>query len=88
MRAGFAYYRALPQDIEDNRESVARMRLPMPVLAMGGAKARGRGGEVAQSLRRVAEDVTEDVVADCGHFIPEERPDYLAERLLSFLDPA
>lgn len=87
MRAGFAYYRALPQDIADNRETVARGKLEMPVLAMGGAKAWGRGLEVAQSLRRVATDVIEDVVADCGHFIPEERPDHLAERLLTFFRP-
>ena len=85
MRAGFAYYRALPRDIADNQETIGRGKLTMPVLAMGGAKAWGRGGEVAESLRRVAVDVTGDVVADCGHFIPEERPDYLAERLLSFL---
>ena len=85
MRAGFAYYRALPQDIADNRETIGRGKLQMPVLAMGGAKAWGRGREVAESLRRVAVDVTEDVVGDCGHFMPEERPDYLAERLLTFL---
>lgn len=84
MRAGFAYYRAIPQDAADNRETIARFKLPMPVLALGGAKARGRGPEVEQSLKRVALDVRGEVVADCGHWIPEEQPAYLVEKLLAF----
>ena len=49
MRAGFAYYRALPQDAADNAEIVARFKLPMPVLAIGGgrrARARRRTGTI------------------------------------------
>jgi len=88
MRAGFAYYRALPQDIADNRARIAEGKLEMPVLAMGGAKAFGRGAEVSQSLRRVASHVEEEIVPDCGHFIPEEQPELLAERLLRFLGDA
>jgi pimeloyl-ACP methyl ester carboxylesterase len=26
------------------------------------------------------------LVPDCGHFVPEERPDWLADRLSTFLD--
>lgn len=85
MRAGLEYYRALPQDISDNRERIARGKLTMPVLAIGGSKAWGRGSEVADSLRRVAVDVEGEVVPDCGHFIPEEQPEYLLERLSAFL---
>lgn len=88
MRAGFAYYRALPQDIADNQASIARLKLPMPVLAMGGAvgypHARGRGSEPEQSLRLVASDVRGAILPDCGHFIPEEAPDLLREHLLAF----
>jgi len=84
MRAGFAFYRALPQDAADNREMIAKAKLPMPVLAIGGAKARGRGREPEESLKRVALDVEGDVVADCGHFVPEEQPEYLAKKLLEF----
>jgi pimeloyl-ACP methyl ester carboxylesterase len=90
MRAGFAYYRAIPQDIADNKAIISRFRLPMPVLAMGGAVSyphgRGRGSEPEQSLKRVAVDVRGEVVAECGHFIPEEAPDLLANRLLAFFD--
>lgn len=85
MRAGFAFYRALPQDIEDNTALRERgFRLPMPVLALGGAKAWGRGAEVGDSLRRFADDVTEGIIEDCGHFIPEEQPDELLRHLTEF----
>ena len=84
MRAGFAYYRALPQDAADNRANIARLKLPMPVLAIGGASGRGRGREPEESLKRVALHVQGDIVADCGHWIPEEQPRYLADRLQQF----
>jgi pimeloyl-ACP methyl ester carboxylesterase len=88
MRAGFAYYRALPQDIADNEAFLSRGKLPMPVLAMGGAVSyphgRGRGTAPEQSLQRVADDVRGIVVADCGHFIPEEAPAVLLDHLLAF----
>ena len=85
LRAGFAYYRNLPRDAADNAALLATgFRLPMPVLAMGGAKteSRGRAAEPEQSMRRVAHDVTGFVVADSGHFVPEERPDVVAGHIL------
>lgn len=84
MRAGFAYYRALAQDIADNQTIAATFKLPMPVLALGGADSWGRGLEVVESLRRIATDVRGGVVKDCGHWIPEEQPQVLAEQLASF----
>ena len=84
MRAGFEYYRALPQDIADNRERIALGKLPMPVLALGGSKSWGRGAEVEDSLARMATDVRGDIVPDCGHFIPEEQPEFLTKRLIDF----
>lgn len=86
MRAGFEYYRSLPQDKADNQALAASgFRLPMPVLALGGARAeaRGRGEEPLESLRAIAADVRGGAIADCGHFIPEEQPAELAERLLA-----
>ncbi len=84
MRAGFSYYRALPQDAATNREIIVRMKLEMPVLAIGGAKSRGRGTEPEESLKRVATNVRGVVVPECGHFIPEEQPEILARLLLDF----
>jgi pimeloyl-ACP methyl ester carboxylesterase len=88
LRAGFELYRALPQDRADNAAAIARGKLKMPVLAVGGGRSFGRGEEVEQSLRRVAENVTGVVIPDCGHWIPEEQPELLLERLLPFLREA
>ena len=85
FRAMLGLYRALPTDAEDNRAILARNgRLRMPVLALGGDKSFGRGLECIESLRRVAEDVRGGIVADCGHWIPEEKPDILCDELLRF----
>ncbi len=89
LRAGFNYYRAMAQDAADNKALLATgFRLPMPVLAIGGAEsyphARGRGSDVEQSLRRVADNVRGAVIEKAGHFVPEEQPAELARLLLGF----
>lgn len=80
-RAGCNYYRALFQDMEQNRQH-AQQRLRMPVLAMGGESALG--GLMGEMLSTVADDVT-GAIAPCGHYVPEEAPGYLVERLKTFL---
>jgi pimeloyl-ACP methyl ester carboxylesterase len=86
MRAGFNFYRALSRDIEDNRATLATgFKLPMPTLGLGGGGPRGRGELVVESLRRVANRADGGAIADCGHFIPEEKPRELADRLREFL---
>ena len=86
LRTGFAYYRAIPQDIADNAARVATgFRLPMPVLALGGNNAWGRGPEVLDSLNRLATNVQGGVIENCGHWMPEEQPDELLRHLLQFL---
>jgi pimeloyl-ACP methyl ester carboxylesterase len=85
MRAGFNMYRALPQDVADNHATLAAgFKLPMPTLGLGGGGSRGRGDLVVESLRRVATHVEGGSVPDCGHFIPEEKPRELADRLRAF----
>lgn len=89
MRAGFAYYRAIGQDARDNAALLATgFRLPMPVLAIGGAVSyphgRGRGESVEASMRRVATSVRGVVVPEAGHFVPEEQPEVVARLLLDF----
>lgn len=87
LRAGFAYYRALPQDAADNAAWLAAgNRLAMPCLGIGGDKARGRAREPEESLRRVAGDVRGLVIPDCGHFVPEEQPDRLLQALRAFFE--
>lgn len=86
LAAGFRYYRAVPQDVADNAAMIARFKLPMPVLALGGAESWGRRMEVLESLQRVALDVRGGMIENCGHFVPEEQPDELAQRLMDFFN--
>ena len=86
MRAGFNLYRATPQDVKDNEAFVAQGKLKMPILCWGGAHGRGRGMAAVESWRRVAEDVRGGVAEGCGHWIPEERPDWTVEQLLAFFN--
>ena len=84
MQAGLAYYRAIPQDIADNEASIAQGKLKMPVLALGGGEGFGRRELTLESMQRVAEDVRGGVIEGAGHFLPEEKPDEIAQALLSF----
>ncbi len=54
----------------------------MPVLALGGE--RGFRDMTVRSMQHLAENVRGGVIERCGHWIPEERPEYLIEQLLTF----
>jgi pimeloyl-ACP methyl ester carboxylesterase len=82
LRASFAYYRALDETIAQN-EQRKKTRLTLPVLAVGGA--RYSGPMAAETMRLVADDVTEVVLDDCGHYVAEEQPARFAEILEDFL---
>lgn len=86
MTAGFNYYRAVPQDIADNtafRE--AGRKLAMPILVYGGDPVtRGRGMTALESWERVADNVSGGVAKNCGHWIPEERPDFVADEVMRY----
>jgi len=85
LRGGFEYYRAYDEDAEHNREHT-QQDLEMPVLALGGEASFG--SMPVQDMEAVATDVDGEVVERAGHWIPEERPDYLVERLRGFLEEA
>jgi pimeloyl-ACP methyl ester carboxylesterase len=55
----------------------------MPVLALGAEHSMGE--TVADLARKVATDVTGGVVEGSGHWIAEERPADLIDRLVNFL---
>ena len=83
LRAGFACYRAIAQDVADNEARTDK--LAMPTLAIGGGTRWRRGAEVARFLRKMADDVTEEVYPECGHWVPEEKAAELAASLRSFI---
>ena len=88
MRAGFDYYRQIPATAEKVRaQRAAQGKLKFPVLALAADRsmgAPGAGDPAKASIERVAEDVTYEVVKDSGHWIPEEQPGFVAERLDRF----
>ena len=83
MRAGFAQFTAFSQDAKDN-EVFERVKLTMPVLAVGGEKSFGPLQAVI--MRHVATNVQEAVVAGSGHWLMEERPAYTVTLIRNFLD--
>lgn len=82
MRGGFAYYRAIPETIRQNRERAARP-LRMPVLAIGAEHATGDAP--LQTLQGHAQAVHGVILPGCGHFVMEEAPALFNEHLLAFL---
>jgi pimeloyl-ACP methyl ester carboxylesterase len=81
MRASFGYYRAFYENGVQNRETGA-VKLQIPVLALGGSASVGL--LVGEEMKLVAENVVAEVVPESGHWIPEEQPVWLSERLLRF----
>jgi len=86
MHAGFSQFAAFDQDAIDNRASLARGRLQMPVLAVGGDHSFGP--TMAHVMRFAADDVHEVVVADSGHWLMEEQPTPTIAAIRSFLTEA
>ena len=85
MRSGFNYYREWAQDAKDNQAFIKQGKLAMPILVYGGGAPNvGRGLYAMDSWQRVACDVRGGVAEGCGHWIPEERPAWVVERLLEF----
>src|SRR6266567_414644 len=72
MHAGFAQFAAFDQDAIDNRALLAKGKLTMPVLAVGGEQSFGT--MMATVMRFAASDVQEAIVPDSGHWIMEENP--------------
>ena len=84
MRAGFAQFAAFDQDAIDNAGFLARGRLTMPVLAIGGEKSFGT--MMATIMRVVAGDVREVVIPHSGHWLMEEQPDATVAAVRAFLE--
>jgi pimeloyl-ACP methyl ester carboxylesterase len=87
MRAGFEYYRAFPQDAIEN-QNYSKTKLAMPVLAVGGEYNPALGGNVTNytfyGMKALAQNVHGIQVPDSGHWIPEERPDFVIKMLDDF----
>lgn len=83
LHAGFEYFRAFPQDAEQNKEST-KSKITMPVLVLGGDIYPALGGDFPGNLglsstQTVAANVTGVIVPLSGHWMPEEQPKFVIE---------
>ena len=83
MHSGFAQFAAFDQDAIDDKAFIAKGKLKMPVLAIGGEKSFGP--MMATVMRFAADDVHEAVVPASGHWIMEENPKATIEIVRGFL---
>ena len=81
LRAGLGYYTAFWDSAAQNQEH-AKRPLEMPVLAWGGEACLGE--LTKQCLEMAATDVEGGVIERCGHWVGEERPDFVADQLVAF----
>ena len=84
LRGSFQLYRAFGATAAQNEQRKSR-RLPMPVLAMGGAESSG--AMVEDTMKLTANDVQGLVIPDCGHWLAEQAPDAMLAALTAFLGP-
>jgi len=61
------------------------LRLGVPVLHLNGAEDPLTAAVPRHRHQRNAPDLRLELIPDCGHFIPEERPDELLDRMVPFL---
>ena len=73
-------YRTVFSSIEQT-EALVESKVAVPVVAIGGAKSLGP--HVGEMLKMVARQVESEVLSDCGHFVPEERPDAVIRHVLA-----
>jgi pimeloyl-ACP methyl ester carboxylesterase len=83
IHAGFEQFKAFDQDAIDDKAFVAKGKLTMPVLALGGEKSFGP--TMAVVMRAAATDVHEGIVRNSGHWIMEENPDATIALVTDFL---
>jgi pimeloyl-ACP methyl ester carboxylesterase len=84
LHGSFQLYRAFGATAAQNQERKTR-RLPMPVLAMGGAESLG--AMAADTMKLTADDVQTLVIPGIGHWLAEQAPDQLVAALTEFLAP-
>jgi pimeloyl-ACP methyl ester carboxylesterase len=84
MHSGFMQFAAFDQDAIDNQQFLAKGKLTMPVLAIGGEKSFGT--TMAQIMRFAATNVREGVIPDSGHWIMEENPTATISMVRGFLN--
>jgi pimeloyl-ACP methyl ester carboxylesterase len=82
MAAGFAYFQSFPKTAIDFAE-LAKTKLPMPLLTIGGDKSLGAA--LGAQAKFVSANPTVIVLKNTGHWILEENPTETIAALTTFL---
>jgi pimeloyl-ACP methyl ester carboxylesterase len=84
MHSAFNQFAAFSQDAKDNVALLAKGKLAMPVLAIGGEKSYG--ARLAEEVKFAADNVSGQVIANSGHWLMEEQPAATVAAVQAFLD--
>jgi pimeloyl-ACP methyl ester carboxylesterase len=85
IHSAFQTFAAFPRDAVDNQAFLAKGKLTMPVLAIGGDHSYGL--TLATELGFAASDVRGQSIANSGHWLMEEQPKATVAAILAFLEP-
>ncbi|OYQ63504.1 alpha/beta hydrolase [Pseudanabaena sp. SR411] len=80
MKAGFWWYSCIDDSIKTNTLS-PETRFYQPIFAMGGEFATKT--LIYQGLAPYCDKITSYVVENCGHYIPEEAPEAIAQAIFA-----
>jgi pimeloyl-ACP methyl ester carboxylesterase len=85
IHSAFETFAAFPRDAIDNQAFLARGKLAMPVLAIGGDHSYGL--KLATEIGFAASNVQGVSIANSGHWLMEEQPAATIAAILAFLGP-
>lgn len=83
MRGMLGYYRAVLEDMEQNK-ILKETKLTVPVLALGGDA--GSAPDLYDRMQPLTNILYGGVIKNCGHYIPEEQPDVLTREIIHFIN--
>jgi pimeloyl-ACP methyl ester carboxylesterase len=81
FRASLNHYGYIPQMAEQTKE-LTRNKLNVPMLAWGGR--RSFGDHCFESAKAIATNAQGGVIEECGHWVFEEKPDFIIQQLGEF----
>jgi pimeloyl-ACP methyl ester carboxylesterase len=81
LRASLNHYGYIPQMAEQTKELTSN-KLSVPMLAWGGR--RSFGDHCITSAKAIASSADGGVIEECGHWVFEEKPDFIVDQLNQF----
>ena len=85
LHAAMEYYRALNETARRNQPLFAT-KLTMPILAIGGGGEGGLKTALADQLKKYAVGADNQILPNCGHWLPEECPADVNKLVVTFLN--